>query len=93
MATAGKTMRTVLIVLVRTYRYLISPLMASHCRFYPSCSCYAQTALERHGALRGSWMALRRLARCHPWHEGGVDLVPESIGTFRKPTETKLNTK
>ncbi len=69
-------MRKSLIFLIRIYRYVISPLMGPHCRFYPSCSCYAQTALEQHGVLRGGWLAVRRLARCHPWHSGGVDPVP-----------------
>jgi len=72
-------MRKALIFLIRIYSYAISPLMASHCRFYPSCSCYAQTALEQHGILRGGWLAICRLARCHPWHSGGVDPVPESV--------------
>lgn len=72
-------MRRLLILLVRGYRYLISPLMGSHCRFYPSCSSYAVTALERHGALRGGWLSLRRIARCHPFHHGGVDPVPEKF--------------
>jgi len=63
--------------LVRVYQWVVSPLLPPSCRFYPSCSAYAATALERHGALRGSWLAARRLARCHPWHPGGVDPVPE----------------
>jgi len=70
-------MRKSLIFLIRIYQYAISPLMGPHCRFYPSCSCYAQMALEQHGVLRGGWLAIRRLARCHPWHPGGVDPVPE----------------
>jgi putative membrane protein insertion efficiency factor len=66
-----------LILLIRGYRYLISPLLGPHCRFYPSCSCYVQTALERHGLLRGGLLAIHRLGCCHPWHPGGVDPVPE----------------
>lgn len=69
-------MRKLVILPIRIYRYAISPMMASHCRFYPSCSAYAIEAIELHGSLRGSWLAARRLARCHPWHPGGVDPVP-----------------
>jgi uncharacterized protein len=61
---------------VRMYQRLVSPLLPPSCRFYPSCSAYAVTALERHGALKGSWLAARRLARCHPFHPGGIDPVP-----------------
>lgn len=70
-------MRRLLILGIKSYRYLLSPLLGNRCRFYPSCSCYAEQAIAGHGVLRGSWLALRRLARCHPWHPGGVDLVPE----------------
>ena len=70
-------MRKILILIIRVYQYLLSPLLGPSCRFYPSCSCYAQEALERHGVIKGSWLALRRLLRCHPWHPGGVDPVPE----------------
>jgi hypothetical protein len=62
--------------LVRVYQLVISPALPPSCRFTPSCSAYAREALERHGALRGSWLAAKRLARCHPWHPGGVDPVP-----------------
>lgn len=65
-----------LVGLVRVYQRLVSPLLPPSCRFYPSCSAYAVGALERHGALKGSWLAARRLARCHPFHPGGVDPVP-----------------
>ncbi|WP_407937219.1 membrane protein insertion efficiency factor YidD [Kineosporia babensis] len=58
------------------YRALISPLYGQTCRFYPSCSQYALTAVQRHGAVRGSWLAGRRLLRCHPWNPGGIDHVP-----------------
>lgn len=69
-------MRWVLIVLVRGYQVALSPLLPSTCRFMPSCSAYAVEALERHGALRGSWLTVRRLARCHPFCVGGYDPVP-----------------
>lgn len=62
--------------LVRAYKYAVSPLLPPACRFYPSCSEYAEEALERHGALRGSWLALSRVCRCGPWHPGGCDPVP-----------------
>ncbi len=66
-----------LVLLVRLYQRLISPLLPPSCRFYPSCSAYAVEALQRHGALRGSWLTARRLGRCHPFHPGGLDPVPE----------------
>jgi putative membrane protein insertion efficiency factor len=65
-----------LVGLVRVYQRLVSPLLPPSCRFYPSCSTYAATALTRHGAVKGSWLAARRLARCHPFHPGGLDPVP-----------------
>jgi len=65
-----------LVGLVRVYQRLLSPLLPPSCRFYPSCSAYAVTALTRHGAAKGSWLAARRLARCHPFHPGGLDPVP-----------------
>ena len=70
-------MRNSLIVLLRGYRYLISPFLGNVCRFYPSCSHYAETAIARYGAVRGGWLSLRRMVRCHPWHPGGIDPVPE----------------
>ncbi len=69
-------MRTTIVMLVKLYQYLLSPWFGNHCRFYPTCSQYAITAIETHGALRGSWIAARRLLRCHPWHPGGADPVP-----------------
>lgn len=71
-------MRWLIIKLIRGYQYLLSPWLGNHCRFYPTCSSYAVTAIERFGVLRGSGLALRRLLRCHPWHPGGIDLVPDT---------------
>lgn len=70
--------------LVGLYRRLISPLLGDNCRYRPTCSEYAQDALRTHGFLRGSWMAARRVGRCHPWHDGGYDPVPPG----RTPEET-----
>lgn len=65
-----------LVGLIRGYKYAISPLLGDNCRFFPSCSDYAVEALQRHGAAKGLWLALRRVGRCHPWHPGGCDPVP-----------------
>jgi uncharacterized protein len=69
-------MRRLLAAAVRAYRLLVSPLLPPACRFHPTCSAYAEEALARHGAWRGSWLAARRVCRCAPWHPGGVDPVP-----------------
>ncbi|MGB5834645.1 MAG: membrane protein insertion efficiency factor YidD [Thiohalocapsa sp.] len=71
-------MRRLAQLFIRAYQLLLSPFLGSQCRFYPSCSQYAIDAIGRFGVLRGGFMALRRLSRCHPWHPGGIDPVPES---------------
>ena len=72
-------MRKLVLILIKAYSLLVSPWLGNHCRFTPTCSCYAHTAVERFGVLRGGWMALRRIGSCHPWHEGGMDPVPETL--------------
>jgi putative membrane protein insertion efficiency factor len=69
-------MTRLMLFVIRAYRYLLSPWWGNQCRFDPTCSEYAMQAIEEHGALRGSWLALRRLTKCHPWHRGGFDPVP-----------------
>ena len=72
-------MRKILIILIRVYQTILSPFLGNHCRFYPSCSSYAVEALEKHGVMRGLLLSLRRISHCHPWHEGGIDPVPEPM--------------
>ena len=76
-------MRKLLIILIRAYSYLISPFLGNNCRYMPTCSQYAHEAIERHGIFRGSWLALRRIGSCHPWHEGGYDPVPGDCAEHR----------
>ncbi|MGN0063676.1 MAG: membrane protein insertion efficiency factor YidD [Nocardioides sp.] len=73
-------MKYPIIWFLKAYRLLISPLYGQVCRYHPTCSAYALQAVERHGALRGTWLAVRRLARCHPWAAGGYDPVPGTDG-------------
>ena len=79
-----------LLLLIAFYRYAVSPLLPSRCRYYPTCSAYADEAIRRYGALRGAWLAIKRLGRCHPWGGHGVDPVPDKSTHFthcchRKP--------
>jgi putative membrane protein insertion efficiency factor len=73
----------VLIRLIGAYQRWISPFLGNRCRFHPSCSVYASTAIEVHGAVRGSWLALRRLLKCQPFHPGGFDYVPPATGPVK----------
>ena len=68
--------RVFFLLLIKIYQYAISPLLGSNCRFYPTCSSYTKEAVELHGGLKGGWLGLRRILKCHPYNEGGVDLVP-----------------
>jgi len=68
--------KKIFILIVSGYRIFVSPLLPSSCRFFPTCSAYAEEAIAAHGALRGGWLTARRLCRCGPWHPGGFDPVP-----------------
>ena len=78
--------RNLVIALLRVYRAVISPLYGDVCRYYPSCSAYAVTALQRFGPVKGTWLAVKRLVRCHPWTPGGVDHVPPREPAAPTPT-------
>lgn len=77
-------MRQVLIAVIHCYRFLLSPWLGNHCRFYPSCSQYAIEAISSHGAIKGCYLTLRRLLRCHPFHPGGCDPVPDKSSDHSK---------
>ena len=79
--TVNRVLASPLVLAVRFYQRFVSPLSPPSCRFYPSCSSYAVTALTRFGPLRGGWLAIRRIGRCNPWNPGGVDPVPLTWAT------------
>jgi putative membrane protein insertion efficiency factor len=76
---ASRTARTIVAGSIRGYQHLISPLLPDSCRFQPTCSSYALTSVERFGVMRGGWLAVKRIGRCHPFNEGGYDPVPETL--------------
>lgn len=84
---AFRPVSTALLILLRGYKLLISPLLPSACRFYPTCSCYMHDAVRAHGAGRGVYLGVRRLLKCHPWHPGGIDPVPQPP----EPQRTELH--
>ena len=69
-------MKTIALMLVKAYQAVLSPLLGKHCRFHPTCSAYTYEAIEKYGLMRGTGLGIRRLLRCHPFHEGGIDPVP-----------------
>lgn len=80
-------MKTALLICIRGYQWLISPLLGNNCRYYPSCSSYCIEAIEVHGPVRGLYLGLRRLLRCHPFTQGGIDLVPDKNCCASKPDQ------
>ncbi|MDQ1709503.1 MAG: uncharacterized protein QOG49_888 [Frankiaceae bacterium] len=84
-------MTPLLLLLVRAYRRGISPLLGQRCRFHPTCSAYAEAALTEYGAVRGCWLAARRLAKCHPFHAGGYDPLPRKNSPTPASTVTRAH--
>ena len=80
-----------IIRLLHAYRLLLSPIVGKHCRFYPTCSLYAIEAVTGYGVVKGSWLALKRVCRCHPFAPGGVDLVPVKMQTKMQQIYEKIN--
>ncbi|MBF0266344.1 MAG: membrane protein insertion efficiency factor YidD [Gammaproteobacteria bacterium] len=72
-------MKILLIYIIKLYQYIISPLIGNNCRFYPSCSNYMIESINRFGIFKGGWLGIRRISKCHPFHEGGIDHVPDSL--------------
>lgn len=69
-------MKFLLLLILRFYRKAISPYLGNNCRFHPTCSVYAMQAIEKYGALKGTWLAMKRIGKCHPFHPGGIDEIP-----------------
>lgn len=69
-------MSKIFIFIIYLYRYMISPILGPRCRFYPSCSIYSITAIEKYGIIRGLFLTIKRIVKCHPWNSGGIDMLP-----------------
>jgi len=76
-------MKAAVLFLISAYRLLLSPFLGKNCRYEPTCSLYTREAVEKYGVLKGSWLGIRRLARCHPFHEGGIDPVPKRMNKWK----------
>lgn len=83
-------MKALLLILLKGYKFAISPMLGQNCRFYPSCSDYAAEAIREYGACKGSFMAGKRLCKCHPWHPGGVDIVPPKVASASDDASEKI---
>ena len=81
-------MKWLLMKIIRGYQLFLSPVLGSSCRFEPTCSCYTHTAIKRHGAIKGTWLGIKRIGRCHPWGEGGYDPVPGTDLTRNKNSKS-----
>lgn len=79
--------RVIAIKLIKIYRLILSPFFGKSCRFYPTCSCYMEDAINRHGMVKGVWLGLKRLVKCHPFHPGGFDPVPIETGAADKSSK------
>ncbi|MCK5895762.1 MAG: membrane protein insertion efficiency factor YidD [Cocleimonas sp.] len=77
-------MKILLMIIIRGYQLFLSPVLGSHCRYAPSCSHYTHQAIAQHGAIKGTWLGVTRILRCHPWAEGGYDPVPEKKPKAKK---------
>jgi len=84
-------LKYIFIILIKFYKKFISPVLPSSCRFYPTCSSYSLEAIEKYGPLVGGWLAIKRISKCHPFHKGGFDPVPENLSSriFSKNSELK----
>jgi len=84
-------LKYIFIILIKFYKKFISPVLPSSCRFYPTCSSYSFEAIEKYGAIKGGWLAIKRISKCHPFHKGGFDPVPENLSSrsFSKNSEVK----